>query len=69
VEEVLQEGQEIEVFVAGIDKQGRVKLEWKDKPQAEAKEVEGASVSATFLTMEEQSEEINSGNKISEEEE
>ncbi|HHF0525446.1 TPA: polyribonucleotide nucleotidyltransferase [Legionella anisa] len=35
VESVLQEGQEIEVFVAGIDKQGRVKLEWKDKPQAE----------------------------------
>ncbi|MFO2977597.1 polyribonucleotide nucleotidyltransferase [Legionella pneumophila serogroup 3] len=69
VEEVLQEGQEIEVFVAGIDKQGRVKLEWKDKPQAEAKEVEDASVSATFLTMEEQSEEVNSGNKISEEEE
>lgn len=69
VEEVLQEGQEIEVFVAGIDKQGRVKLEWKDKPQAEAKEVEDASVSATFLTMEEQPEEINSGNKISEEEE
>ncbi len=34
VEEVLQEGQDIEVFVAGIDKQGRVKLEWKDKPQA-----------------------------------
>lgn len=33
VEEVLQEGQEIEVFVAGVDKQGRVKLEWKDKPQ------------------------------------
>ncbi|HHF7367605.1 TPA: polyribonucleotide nucleotidyltransferase [Legionella bozemanae] len=33
VESVLQEGQEIEVFVAGIDKQGRVKLEWKDKPQ------------------------------------
>lgn len=35
VENVLQEGQEIEVFVAGIDKQGRVKLEWKDKPQSE----------------------------------
>ena len=35
VEEVLQEGQEIEVFVAGVDKQGRVKLEWKDKPGAE----------------------------------
>ncbi|KTD11523.1 polynucleotide phosphorylase [Legionella gratiana] len=33
VDAVLQEGQEIEVFVAGIDKQGRVKLEWKDKPQ------------------------------------
>ncbi|WED43166.1 polyribonucleotide nucleotidyltransferase [Legionella cardiaca] len=37
VEEVLSEGQEIEVFVAGVDKQGRVKLEWKDKPQAPAK--------------------------------
>ena len=34
VESILQEGQEITVFVAGIDKQGRVKLEWKDKPQA-----------------------------------
>lgn len=33
VESVLSEGQEIEVFVAGVDKQGRVKLEWKDKPQ------------------------------------
>ena len=32
VESVLQEGQEIEVFVAGLDKAGRVKLEWKDKP-------------------------------------
>lgn len=37
-EDVLKEGQEIEVFVAGVDKQGRVKLEWKDKPQAEVKE-------------------------------
>ena len=36
VESVLGEGQEIEVFVAGVDKQGRVKLEWKDKPQAAA---------------------------------
>ncbi|PWY56667.1 polyribonucleotide nucleotidyltransferase [Legionella qingyii] len=35
VEAVLQEGQDIVVFVAGIDKQGRVKLEWKDRPQAE----------------------------------
>ena len=34
VESVLQEGQEISVFVAGVDKQGRVKLEWKDKPGA-----------------------------------
>lgn len=34
VEFVLSEGQEIEVLVAGIDKQGRIKLEWKDKPEA-----------------------------------
>ena len=40
VEQVLQEGQAIEVFVAGIDKQGRVKLEWKDKPQPVAPAVE-----------------------------
>ncbi|KTC64548.1 polyribonucleotide nucleotidyltransferase (plasmid) [Legionella adelaidensis] len=38
VEDVLQEGQEIEVFVAGVDKQGRVKLEWKDKPVPEKNE-------------------------------
>ncbi len=38
VEDVLHEGQEIEVFVAGIDKQGRVKLEWKDKPASAVKE-------------------------------
>lgn len=37
VEDVLKEGQDIEVFVAGVDKQGRVKLEWKDKPQSEVK--------------------------------
>lgn len=36
VEEVLKEGQEVTVFVAGIDKQGRVKLEWVDKPAAAA---------------------------------
>ncbi len=36
VETVLKEGQEISVFVAGVDKQGRVKLEWKEKPQAQA---------------------------------
>lgn len=34
VEDVVQEGQAIDVFVAGVDKQGRVKLEWKDKPQS-----------------------------------
>jgi polyribonucleotide nucleotidyltransferase len=34
VEDVLNEGQEIEVFVAGVDKQGKIKLEWKDKPVA-----------------------------------
>lgn len=39
VEDVLHEGQEIDVFVAGVDKQGRVKLEWKDKPSASVKEV------------------------------
>ena len=36
VEDIIKEGQEIEVFVAGVDKQGRVKLEWKDKPGAAA---------------------------------
>lgn len=47
VEEVLQEGQEIEVFVAGIDKQGRVKLEWKDKPQTAAPTVENTEETTT----------------------
>ena len=36
VEEVIKEGQQITVFVAGVDKQGRVKLEWKEKPSAAA---------------------------------
>jgi len=31
VESVLEEGQEVEVYVAGLDKQGRVQLEWKEK--------------------------------------
>ena len=39
VEDVLSEGQEITVFVAGVDKQGRVKLEWKDKPAAQVSPV------------------------------
>lgn len=34
VEEVLQEGQDIQVLVSGLDRQGRVKLQWVDKPQA-----------------------------------
>ena len=36
VESVLQEGQDIEVLVAGVDKQGKVKLEWLNKPGAAA---------------------------------
>lgn len=36
VESILTEGQEIEVFVAGVDKQGRVKLEWPGKPVTES---------------------------------
>lgn len=45
VEEFLTEGQEIDVFVAGVDKQGRVKLEWKNKPQVAGEKVEADSVS------------------------
>lgn len=37
VEEFLAEGQEIDVFVAGVDKQGRVKLEWVNKPEGAMK--------------------------------
>ncbi len=45
VDSVLHEGQDIAVFVAGIDKQGRVKLEWKDKPQQEV-----ASEASSIMT-------------------
>lgn len=45
VETVLKEGQEIAVYVAGVDKQGRVKLEWKDKPQSAVKAQEETVVS------------------------
>ncbi|MGL5742409.1 MAG: polyribonucleotide nucleotidyltransferase [Legionella sp.] len=55
VETVLQEGQEIEVFVAGIDKQGRVKLEWKDKPQA----AEGAPATPELAEEHSESTEMN----------
>ncbi len=43
VEEVIQEGQPITVFCSGIDKQGRVKLEWKEKPTAKAAEATEAT--------------------------
>lgn len=36
IEDFLTEGQDVVVFVAGVDKQGRVKLEWKDKPPVTA---------------------------------
>lgn len=54
VEEVLTEGQVISVFVSGIDKQGRVKLEWKDKPV-----VEKSEAVVEVENLEEQSEEDN----------
>lgn len=41
VTDVINEGEEIAVFVAGIDKQGRVKLEWRDKDGAETIILEG----------------------------
>ncbi|RAP36569.1 polyribonucleotide nucleotidyltransferase [Legionella quinlivanii] len=50
VESVLSEGQEIEVLVAGIDKQGRIKLEWKDKPEAPAKAESESTASAETET-------------------
>ena len=57
VENVLHEGQEIDVFVAGVDKQGRVKLEWKDKPgaavKAPAAEQPAETVAATDASSEE----------------
>ena len=68
VETVLTEGQEIEVFVAGVDKQGRVKLEWKDRPQSQSpvapsdedntttSETSGGAVSETSEVIQEQQE-------------
>ena len=47
VEEILHEGQEITVFVAGVDKQGKVKLEWKDKPRAAVAEAHDAAESSS----------------------
>ncbi|OGV40642.1 MAG: polyribonucleotide nucleotidyltransferase [Legionellales bacterium RIFCSPHIGHO2_12_FULL_42_9] len=47
VETVLHEGQEIDVFVAGVDKQGKVKLEWLNKPGAVNKSVKEESSEPT----------------------
>jgi polyribonucleotide nucleotidyltransferase len=63
VESMLNEGQEIEVFVAGVDKQGRVKLEWKDKPQSEVPN-EPAEAEAESVTEDEAD---TDGNQISKE--
>lgn len=52
VEEVLHEGQEIDVFVAGVDKQGRVKLEWKDKPGTAQLTEDDAIAAAHFTSSE-----------------
>lgn len=46
VESVLTEGQEIEVFVAGVDRQGRIKLEWKSKPSNEDKEMQSSEATS-----------------------
>ena len=62
VEDVLKEGQDIEVFVAGVDKQGRVKLEWKDKPQAPE-----AKAAAPAAATEEHHEVANAGDNSEEE--
>ncbi len=67
VEDVLKEGQDIEVFVAGIDKQGRVKLEWKDKPQT-ASTAEMTPAHGAVEAHEEEREEANVTNNHSEEE-
>lgn len=53
VESVLHEGQEIEVFVAGLDKAGRVKLEWKDKPVKPAEFLSQETSTDTVSTEEE----------------
>ena len=46
---MLSEGQEISVFVAGVDKQGRVKLEWKDKPTTtQAEQVQEHEITSTL---------------------
>ncbi len=68
VEEILTEGQEVEVFVAGVDKQGRVKLEWKDKPQAPAGEQEAVAEETTEQAPSMVQPEIKEDSQISSEE-
>ena len=36
VEDILSENQEVEVYVSGLDRQGRVQLQWTNKPQSES---------------------------------
>lgn len=47
VEDVLTEGQMLNVFVAGVDKQGRVKLEWKDKPETRKETLQEHTITST----------------------
>ena len=47
VEAVLHEGQDIDVLVAGVDKQGKVKLEWLNKPGAVSKPIKEESSEPT----------------------
>lgn len=62
VESVLQEGQEIEVRVAGIDKQGKIKLEWNQKAASpDAVEKENATKKEPIVS--EESEETG-GNQV-----
>ncbi|MBA2657548.1 MAG: polyribonucleotide nucleotidyltransferase [Tatlockia sp.] len=68
VESMLTEGQDIDVFVAGVDKQGRVKLEWKDRPQAAVSneapaDAEAETDSESIDSMDVESEEIESSSK------
>lgn len=46
VEDVLSEGQEIEVYVSGLDRQGRVQLQWNDKPEEVSENTVDAGSSA-----------------------
>ncbi len=64
VEAVLQEGQDIDVLVAGVDKQGKVKLEWLNKPGVANKTEQEAS-SESLSTESISSEQVNSESVVS----